>query len=141
MTIDINPFRVIAPSDIWYRGSFARYCIKENVKRNKYANQSQKLLIEQYGRKYGCHHCGLKDIISSTFRIQTRSLRIMWNKWNVFNSNLSLTEYIADHIPPSKLNRRKRQKRKHMRNNKIKRILLPQCQDLFIKTSTFGQTK
>ena len=75
---------------------------------------------------------GGKGIISSTFKLQTKSLRIMWNKWNISKSNLSLTEYIADHIPPSKLNRRKRQ---NMKNKNKKQILLPQCQDCSSKQS------
>eukprot|EP01083_Nonionella_stella_P023850 65963_1 len=114
----LDVFRVIAPSDLWCVGSFGRYCITRNVKRGQYATEAQKMKIETYGRKYGCHHCGRIQFVSSKFKSITKPLRKRLNRMNYLRMPLSLTEYIADHIPPSKVRKLSRQKQ----------VFLPQCQ-------------
>ena len=121
----LDTFRVIAPSDLWTIGSFARYAILNNVHRGRYATERQKIMIEAMGRKYGCHHCGRRLFLSTSFKMMTKPIRKRWNYYAANYNNLSITDYVADHIPPSKLRRYKRKKQ----------ILLPQCKSCSIKQS------
>eukprot|EP01084_Bolivina_argentea_P022664 42126_1 len=122
-------FRVLTPSDLWCRGSYARYCINKNVYRRHYATEYQKKLIEEYGMKYGCHHCGRKQFMSSKFKTVTKPMRRFLNKY--FSLNISLTEYIADHIPPSKVLKLKRKRQ----------VFLPQCRLCCMKQANSVKSK
>ena len=76
-------FWAIAPSSITNLGSFARWSIPCG---EKYATASERTLIHQMGRKWGCHTCGSRMLFSrETFR------------------------FVGDHMPPKSVAEQKNQ--------------------------------
>lgn len=55
--ISMPIFRIIAPSDAWCQGSYATRA-PGIAKSSKHVTNYQKELIQSYGKRYGCHHCG-----------------------------------------------------------------------------------
>ncbi|XP_078608505.1 uncharacterized protein LOC144880275 isoform X2 [Branchiostoma floridae x Branchiostoma japonicum] len=50
-------FKNVLPSHLLHPGAFGKKALPASL---KYANQTQKVHIQQLGRKYGCHSCGAK---------------------------------------------------------------------------------
>ena len=67
-------FSMVLPSNLLQPGSFSRYAIPVNEA--PYASKGQKMIIQDLGRKHGCHTCGLRS---------------------------RFIQYCADHQPPTKL--------------------------------------
>ena len=67
-------FSMVLPSNLMQPGSFSRYAIPVNEA--PHATKSQKMIIQDLGRKHGCHTCGHRS---------------------------KLIQYRADHQPPTKL--------------------------------------
>ena len=59
-------FSSVLPSHLFHPGAFARERIPA-VRGLKLANSSEKSLIRDYGRRYGCHMCGKKRVDSRGF--------------------------------------------------------------------------
>ena len=54
-------FSSVLPSHLFHPGAFARERIPA-IRGLKLANSSEKSLIRDYGRRYGCHTCGKKQV-------------------------------------------------------------------------------
>jgi hypothetical protein len=76
--IEQKNFYTSIPSSILSEGVFANRH-GSIIATSNIATESQRSAIQIFGRKYGCHHCGSKQLFSSTIG------------------------FIADHQPPTKL--------------------------------------
>ena len=93
-------FWAIAPSSFTHLGSFSRWSIPCT---DKYANSSQRTMIERMGRKWGCHTCGSRMVgyTAGNFR------------------------FVGDHMPPKSV-------AKQMNKSWLRRVgLLPQVKYRF----------
>jgi len=98
-------FWAISPSSFTHLGSFARWSIpcKES-----YATPKQRVMIEQMGRKWGCHTCGSKMYLKSAKSSTGKTYR-----------------FVGDHMPPKSV-------AKHMNEMWVRRVgLLPPVQFRF----------
>lgn len=86
----------ISPSSYTHLGSFARWSIPctEN-----YANPKERIMIEQMGRKWGCHTCGSKMYFSSAKSAATGKTY----------------RFVGDHMPPKSV-------AKHMNESWLRRV-------------------
>ena len=100
--------RYTCPSDLYRTGTYMKVTLPA-IRGNEYADKSQKLLLQQYGRTYGCHHCGVR--------------------WGRYLSKISDRRYwggyIGDHIPPNKYS-----------TSNTKQLFLPQCTTCSSKQSS-----
>ena len=112
--IERNFFRTTLPSSIISRGAFANrngYLLATGVS----ATAAQRGTIQQFGKKFGCHHCGSRQGI-----LLSRELRT----------------FIADHIPPTKIMQLQAESRSLWASIRKKffrepQKLYPQCQKCF----------
>lgn len=71
-------FRTSLPSSVTEIGAFARNpSIHSIATKNSQASASEKKIVQELGKKYGCHHCGQRSFFG--------------------------TNFIADHMPPNKI--------------------------------------
>lgn len=81
-------FWAIAPSSYTHLGSFSRWSIPCT---ERYATSNQRLLIEQMGRKWGCHTCGSRMLLFG-------------GGGPTFPSTTTATaRFVGDHMPPKSL--------------------------------------
>ena len=93
-------FWAIAPSSYTHLGSFARWSIPCTA---KYATPKQRTMIEQMGRKWGCHTCGSRMYLKSAKSATTGK------SWR----------FAGDHMPPKSV-------AKHMNEMWVRKVgLLP----------------
>eukprot|EP00536_Pseudo-nitzschia_multiseries_P003840 jgi/Psemu1/302204/fgenesh1_kg.61_\ len=104
-------FWAIAPSSYTHLGSFSRWSIPCT---ESYANARERIMIEQMGRKWGCHTCGSKMVFSTPAKsaITGKTYR-----------------FVGDHMPPKSV-------AEHMNNRwyrtmglwpRVKFRFYPQC--------------
>ena len=107
-----SPYRLrsVLPSDLFRPGSFARHGLE--VKRGaEYADVSEKRAVHDIGTQYGCHHCGRRIAVARQ-RLQQLLDRNAHRASNRLDASGGSAEFasadvigfVADHIPPSKLN-------------------------------------
>eukprot|EP00562_Extubocellulus_spinifer_P005004 CAMPEP_0178522794 /NCGR_PEP_ID=MMETSP0696-20121128/28737_1 /TAXON_ID=265572 /ORGANISM="Extubocellulus spinifer, Strain CCMP396" /LENGTH=411 /DNA_ID=CAMNT_0020153961 /DNA_START=37 /DNA_END=1269 /DNA_ORIENTATION=+ len=120
-------FWAVSPSSYTNLGSFAR-ASRSIPARMGYANPSQRKIIEAAGRKWGCHTCGSRMVLSRT-RDGVR--------------------FHADHMPPrSVADRLNSRLWRRMLRIKVKQRFYPQCVDcssvqgsILSKAATNGGSK
>jgi hypothetical protein len=98
-------FWAISPSSYTHLGSFSRWSIPcgEN-----YATAGQRSMIEQMGRKWGCHTCGSHMLFKSSSQQGSQSFR-----------------FVGDHMPPKSV-------AQEMNRSWLRRVgLLPKVQFRF----------
>ena len=102
----------VAPSDLYKVGSYMRHTLPA-FRGSQYASTAEKQVLQVFGRKYGCHHCGMR---------YGRMLNKLANRrW--------LGGFIGDHIPPNKYAHGSKGSSKGAAAStaKIKQLFLPQC--------------
>lgn len=96
-------WRYFAPSDVIRKGTFYRQSLPATW---DYADASSKRILQEFGSKYGCHHCGVGQGGQSILQATP-------------------TKFIADHIPPVK----------YSKMSGDDQEFLPQCEDCSSKQS------
>jgi hypothetical protein len=104
-------FWAISPSSYTHLGSFARWSIPCT---SSYATSNQRKMIEQMGRKWGCHTCG------------SRSMMVGPGGGKSFlASSKSSIRFVGDHMPPKSV-------AEQMNRNWLRRLrVLPKVQFRF----------
>jgi len=98
-------FWTISPSSYTRLGSFARPRFSLPATLDSYASSSQRIAIENLGRRFGCHTCGSKQIIS-----------------------MEKVKFHADHMPPTAITKRmNKQLWRKLLKVPVKQRFYPQC--------------
>lgn len=117
----------LLPSSYLHPGSFANKYIKL-TEYNQNQTNSDRIKIQKYGKKYGCHTCGTKLSYLSKLLLYTNKHVVNYN--NIF---------IGDHSPPKALVDKIYLNNTLIKNNNLTTItskLYPQCNTCSLKQST-----
>ena len=110
----------ISPSSYTHLGSFARIPFSLPASVDKYATPSQRLAIEKLGRRYGCHTCGARKIVSSISTNVQNKIPLSQSSSNV--------QFHADHMPPNAIVKQYNQRLwRKILNYPMKQRFYPQC--------------
>lgn len=102
--LGVSPLRTSLPSSIRATGSFAS-CFGSIPSFSAQATPYQRVLVQRLGRKFGCHHCGTRQLLS-------------------FGKS-----FIADHMPPTQIARlRNKALWRQLLNWPVQQVLRPQCE-------------
>ncbi len=121
--LERRAYRTALPSSLISTGVYAHTPVHWHRKlpnvltaTSEVASSAQRRIIQQLGKIHGCHHCGSRQILSSSFPF-------------VFNT---APVFIADHMPPTKIIKEKNLAwYRRVSGILAKQQLLPQCQTCF----------